>query len=73
MGHWKDFLDDLAIIETKYWQHFRDKKLAELYVLNEDEKGNLRFGFKKNCDLPETIKQECMDIFKKHQSNQRMA
>jgi hypothetical protein len=73
MGHWQEFLTELDIIEAKYWQHFRVSKLTDHYTLNEDENQVLRFAFKADSDLSSDIKQECIELFKKYQSNQRMA
>jgi hypothetical protein len=73
MGQWEDFLNELSVIETKYWRHFRHCKLEDHYILNEDENQALRFAFKADSDLSEDIKKECIDLFRKHKSNQRMA
>jgi hypothetical protein len=73
MTAWQNFLSDLALIEAKYWQHFRRSKLSDHYILNEDENEILRFGFKKNSDLPTVIKEECFEIYKRYGSEQQMA
>ena len=73
MGLWKDFLNELAIIETKYWRHFRHSRLSDHYTLNEDENRQLRFAFKSDSDLSSEIKKECLKLFRKSQSSQRMA
>ncbi len=73
MGHWEDFLNELSVIETKYWRHFKHSKLKDHYILIEDENQALRFGFREDSDLSSEIKNECLELFKKHTSNQRMA
>lgn len=71
MGQWEDFLSELAIIEAKYWKHFRGSKLSDHYILYEDP--HLSFGFKKNSDLSQEVKDACFEIFKRYQYKKRMA
>jgi hypothetical protein len=73
MGQWEDFINDLKVIEAAYWQYFRHTALSDHYILNEDENRCLRFGFKKNSDLCPDIKKACLDVFRKYQSNIKLA
>lgn len=67
---WKDLLNELAIIEAKYWRYLRGTRLQDHYVLVEDEGQQLNFRFIDNTDLAQHIKEECYAIFKKYQLEQ---
>lgn len=71
MGQWENFVKELAVVEVKYWKHLRGTKLSDHYILKEDPE--LSFGFKKDSDLPQEIKDECFEIFEKHRSQKRFA
>lgn len=71
MGQWEDFLKELALVEVKYWKHLRGTKLSDHYVLNEDPE--LSFGFKKESDLSQEVKEACLEIYERHRSKKRFA
>jgi hypothetical protein len=73
MKNWEDFIEELDIIEAKYWQHFRASKLCNHYILDEGQNQLLKFAFKKESDLASVIKEECLKLFKKYQSLHRIA
>jgi hypothetical protein len=59
-----DLIEELNIIEAKHWQHFKNSVLSDDYDLREDKNHHLTFSFKRDSDIPLSIREECLAIFK---------